>query len=654
MGAGWNPLYCSCVTFPDKPLSAPFTIKWSIAAQNLLSVGAYLNKLEFCFQKQRAKDSDMNPFSKDTPKNHSTIEVLSDDRIASSSNSNEKKLYTATVKEDFDEDLDVASESVVTKPKSKWAKLNILANEIDPSAHTERRLKQRHIDLIAIGGSIGTALFVTIGSALMNGGCGNLLVAFTIHGLLVIYIVTLTIGELVCYLPVDSPFITHAGRFIDPAFEVVCGYNFYIMVSLYIPFEITSVNSMIHFWKSKDTYNPAESFVPQIIIYLALNIFAVNWYGESEFILAIGKLILAIGLLFFTFITMVGGNPQHWAFGFHNFSGVDNAFPKYLGTGASAFWAAYLKAVFTEVAPEYLGMVAGEAQNPRKTMPRAFKGIIYRLSIFYVLGAMSVGILLKHDDPTLVSAVSNGAAGANVSPYVIAMKNMSIKVLPDIVNVLCITSSFSAGNSYIYCSSRALYAMAKRGKAPKIFTVCMKNGVPIYGIALAVAWSCLSLLQLGNTASVALDWMVNLCTGSQVMNYFFMMITYLGFYRACKAQGVSRFTMPLQAWTTKYQPWPAIFSLVTTGIIIMFLGCQAFMPSFDVNSFLYYYLMVFVNIGIFIGYKLIFRTKFVKPEEADLFTGLKEIDEHERVFYAEHQVKEGKQNWSSRFMQWIF
>lgn len=492
-------------------------------------------------------------------------------------------------------------------------------------------------------------MFVTIGNALMNGGCGNLLVAFAIHGLLVIYIVTLTIGELICYLPVDSPFITHAGRFVDPAFEVMCGYNFYIMVSLYIPFEITSVNSMIHFWR--DDYNPADSFVPQIVIYLVLNVFAVNFYGESEFVLAIGKLILAIGLLFFTFITMVGGNPQHWAFGFHNYKGVDNAFPEYLGSGASAFWAAYLKAVFTEVAPEYLGMVAGEAQNPRKTMPRAFKGIIYRLSIFYVLGALSVGILLRHDDPTLVAAISNGAAGANVSPYVIAMQNLKIKVLPHIVNVLCMTSSFSAGNSYIYCSSRALYAMARRGKAPKFFTICLKNGVPIFGIAMAVAWSCLSLLQLGDTASVALDWMVNLCTGCQVLNYFFMMITYLCFYRACKAQNVDRLTMPLQAWTTKLQPYPAIFALVTTFLIVMFLGAQAFLPSFDVNSFLYYYLMVFVDIGVFVLYKLVFRTKRIKPEEADLFSDLAQIDEHERKFYAKHE-EEKKEGWT-KFMNWI-
>lgn len=587
-------------------------------------------------------------------KESSNIEVLETSDSFNNSSQNEKKLYDVSVVGEVSDSESISNADDTPKEKKWYSKFNFIADQVDMEAHTERKLNQRHIDLISIGGSIGTALFVTIGTALMNGGCGNLLVSFTIHGLCVIYIVTLTIGELVCYLPVDSPFITHSGRFVDPAFEMVCGYNFWLMVSIYIPFEITSVNSMIHFWR--EDYSPVYVFIPQIVVYVFLNVATVNYYGESEFFLSIGKLILAIGLLFFTFITMVGGNPQHWAFGFTNFKGVHNAFPTYKGSGASAFWAAYLKAIFTEVAPEYIGMIAGEAKNPRKTLPRAYKSVVYRLSVFYILGALSVGILLKHNDPTLVKAVSEGAAGANVSPYVIAMRNMKINVLPSIVNALCITSTFSAGNSFVYCSSRAIFAMAKRGKAPKFFTVCTKNGVPIAGVICAIGFSCLSLLQLGDSASVALDWMVNLCTGCQIMNYFFMMITYLFFYRACKVQGVDRTKMPLQSWCTKLQPYPAIFCLIITGIIIMFLGSSAFVPSFDTNSFLYYYLMAFVDIAIFVSYKLIKKTKFVKPEEADLFSGLAEVDEHERKFYEElelHKQSRGASKFNT-ILHWLF
>lgn len=534
--------------------------------------------------------------------------------------SNDEK-QTTTI-EDYEES-NLSSSDYISKP---------LSLSSDSKYTTHRNLKPRHIDLIAIGGSIGTGLFVTIGQGLLNGGCGNLLLAFCINGFIV-YVVTLSIGELICYLPLDSPFITHAGRFVDPAFEFCCGLNFYLMISLYIPFEITSVNSMIHFWR--DDYSPATAIVPQIVIYLLLNIFTVRWFGESEFYLSVGKMFLAVGLIMFTFVTMVGGNPQNDAFGFKNFKGVANAFPEYLGSGASAFWAAYLKAIFTEVAPEFLGMVAGEAANPRKTMPRAFKTIIYRLAFFYVLGALSVGVILNREDPTLIQAVAEGAPGANVSPYVIAMRNMKIKVLPDIVNVLCITSSFSAGNSYVYCSSRALFALAQRGLAPKIFRVCLKNGVPVYALLMAIAFSCLSLLQLGSAASFVLSWMINLCTSGQVLNYFLMMVTYLHFYRACKVQHLDRRSMPLQTWCTRLQPFPAIFAMISEFVVIIFLGCPAFIHTFDINSFLYCYLMIFISIVSFTIYKLVFKTKYVKPEEADMFSGLAEIEEYEKKYYAQ-------------------
>ena len=118
-------------------------------------------------------------------------------------------------------------------------------------------------------------------------------------------------SSMIFYLPVGFPFKTHAGRFVDPAFEIVCCYNFYIMVSFYIPFEITSVNSMIHFWRYGSEYSPPAAFIPQIVICLFLHIYAVNLYGRAKFFLAIGKLVLALGLLFFTFVTMIGGNPHH-------------------------------------------------------------------------------------------------------------------------------------------------------------------------------------------------------------------------------------------------------------------------------------------------------------------------------------------------------
>lgn len=465
----------------------------------------------------------------------------------------------------------------------------------------------------------------------------------------VVFGVTASCGEFVCYLPIESPFIQMAGRCVDRAFEVTVGVNYYLMISIYIPFEITALNGMIHYWR--DDYSPAITFCVQIVIYTFLNIMAVRWFGESEFYLAIGKVILAIGLIFFTFIAMVGGNPQHDAFGFRYWINP-GPFVALYTTGSMGnfhgFMAAMNKACFTIVGPEYLSMVANEAgQETRKVLAGTFRSVFYRLIVFYILGALCVGVLVASNDPTLIKLASSGStSNGSYSPYIIAMNNMGIKVLPSIVNALCITSTFSAGNSYVYCSSRALYGMSRSGIFPRFFQYCTKSGVPIYCVGVAFLWSLLSLLQLGESSSKVLNWLVNLCSGAQVLNYFFMCVTYLAFYRAVNVQGIDRFKFTYRSW---FQPYTALFCGFMTLSMVGALGYTVFMPGqWSVENFLTYYLMVLLAIGIFIGYKLIYRTKFVRSMDADLFTGLEEVELHEQHYletqnhhsYADRTLKE--------------
>lgn len=131
-------------------------------------------------------------------------------------------------------------------------------------------------------------------------------------------------------------------------------------------------------------------------------------------------------------------------------------------------------------------MTAGEAQNPRHNMPRAFRSVFYRLSLFFLLGSLCVGLVVPYNDPDLLHAISNPHAGAGASPYVIAMRHMRIPILPHIVNALVMTSVFSAGNSYVYCASRTLYGLALERQAPTIFLRCTRSGVPVYSVGLTV------------------------------------------------------------------------------------------------------------------------------------------------------------------------
>jgi amino acid transporter len=247
----------------------------------------------------------------------------------------------------------------------------------------------------------------------------------------------------------------------------------------------------------------------------ALNVLAVKAYGEAEFWLSGGKVILIMIVFSFTFITMVGGNPEHDAYGFRYWKNP-GAFKEYRTTGSigrfEGFLAALWSASFTVVGPEYISMVAAEAKRPRIYIKNAFKTVYIRFGIFFIGGALAVGIVCASNDKTLTAIFAGTAAGsgtASASPYVIAMQNLKINGLPHLVNALLVTSIFSAGNTYTYAATRSLYGLALEGRAPKFLRYCTKSGVPVFCFAVVMCFPCLSYLQLGSGSAVVLNWFVS-------------------------------------------------------------------------------------------------------------------------------------------------
>ncbi|ODV95401.1 hypothetical protein PACTADRAFT_50127 [Pachysolen tannophilus NRRL Y-2460] len=526
-------------------------------------------------------------------------------------------------------DISICSRSISDQNSSETGKESHEKKFLDKNFTTKRHLKSRHIQLIAIGGSIGTGLFVTIATGLIKGGAAGLLIA-TVFWTCVMLLLTSAVGEMVVQYPAPSPFVEMAGRCIDEAVECAAGWNFFLMEALYIPFEITAVSSIIDFWR--DDYSAAIPISIIIALYTAINVFNVKYFGESEFWLSIGKLILCVGLLFFTLITMCGGNPAHDAFGFRYFK-IDPFGSGYVTTGGLGKFEGWLGALFQAnffvVGPEYISMIANEAHYPvRKNLSTCFKTVIWRLCLFYIGGALSVGILIAYNNPTLVAANTAGESSAAASPYVIAMENLNIKVLPDIVNAIILLSALSAGNSYFFCSSRQLYSLSKRGFAPAFFQICTSSGVPIFCILVVIAFACLSFMELGTGGSLtALTYITSICTKSQMLNYLYMGVTYIAFYHACKAQGIDKSTYAYRSW---FQPYSAyivtFFLLVLCGV----QGYTVFLPGWwSVEDFIFYYIMIFVNVAIYIFWKVIKRTPFRKSSEVDLVSGLKEIEEYE-------------------------
>ncbi|EME49219.1 hypothetical protein DOTSEDRAFT_68095 [Dothistroma septosporum NZE10] len=495
----------------------------------------------------------------------------------------------------------------------------------------QRRLGNRQIQLLAIGGSIGTALFVSIGSGLQHAGPAGLFLAYTIYSCF-LGLVNNCIAEMTTMMPVSGGFIRLAGEWVDDAFGFMAGWNFFLYEALLIPFEITALCTVLEFWR--DDIPAGAVIAVAIVLYAILNCLAVKAYGEAEFWLSGGKVLLIFLLFSFTFVTMCGGNPAHDAYGFRYWK-TPGAFASYLSTGDlgrfEGFLAGMWSASFCVVGPEYISMVAAEAKRPRIYIKNAFKTVYWRFGLFFIMGSLAVGVLIPYNDPTLTAILagkSEGGGTAAASPYVIAMQNLGVTGLPHFVNALLVTSIFSAGNTYTYCATRSLYGLALEGRAPGFLRYCTRGGVPLACFLVTMCFPCLAFLQLSSGSAKVLTWLVNLITAGGVINYIVMTLTYIFFYNACKAQGLDRKTLPYTGW---FQPYSAYLGLIWMICIVFCYGYSSFTP-WSVDDFFTYYTMVILAPILYVGWKLVKRTRIVRPHEADLVWERPIVDAYEETF----------------------
>ncbi|KAH7090205.1 amino acid permease/ SLC12A domain-containing protein [Paraphoma chrysanthemicola] len=504
---------------------------------------------------------------------------------------------------------------------------------VDNLDQLQRHLGNRQVQLIAIGGSIGTATFVSIANGLVKGGPGSLLLAYTIYSCM-LGLVNNSMAEMACYMPVSGGFIRMAGHWVDESLGFWVGWNFFLYEAFLIPFEISALNLVFTYWTDKI---PVAAVVAVcIVLYFCINAFVVKWYGEAEFWLALGKVFLILIVFSFTFITMVGGNPQKDAYGFRYWNNP-GAFAEFITTGDLGRFEGFLgclwSAAFTVVGPEYLSMLSGEVKLPRRYLKSAFKVTYARFAFFFIGSALCVGIVIPYNEKTLLdilSGSSEGAGTAAASPYVIAMRNLKISGLPHLTNALLCTSIFSAGNAYTYYGTRSLYSLALDGHAPKILRKCTKAGVPMYCLCITILFPCLGFLNVSSGSAKVLTWFTNIITAAQIIDYIVICITYLFWYRACKAQGLDRRSMPYFASFQPYSTWVALIFLTC---VVTCYGYPVFLPGrWAIDTFFTFYLMVLVAPFLFFGWKFYKGTKFIKPLEADLQWQKAVIDAYEDNF----------------------
>jgi amino acid transporter len=399
----------------------------------------------------------------------------------------------------------------------------------------------------------------------------------------------------------------------------------YIIV---LPAEISAAAVLISYWTpagqddstcTSAICNNALWVGLLLVLVIAINFAGTRIFGEFEFWACSIKVITIVGLIIAGIVITSGGGPNHQSIGFRfwketggfvQYEGIAGAKGRFLG-----FFAVLLQGAFAFIGTEITAIAAAEAASPRRSIPRAIKSVWIRLVIFYVASAFIIGLLVSPDDPSL-----NLGTAAAKSPFVIAIRNAGISTLPSIINAALLTSATSAGIADLYVSSRALYGLALRNQAPKIFLKVRKDGLPWVSVAFCAAFSLLSFMAASTgSAGTAFGYFSAMTAECGIISWICILTAYIRWYKGRQEQGLGRSTLTYKA---PFQPYLSYYGLVVASRVLIFGGFTAFMGSFDTSAFITTYFPIPFFIVLVIGWKLWHKTRIISSAEMDFQTGV--------------------------------
>lgn len=511
------------------------------------------------------------------------------------------------------------------------------SKEVIYSEEVKRGLKARHISMIAIGGTIGTGLFISTGGILSKAGPVSSLISFLFMTTLA-FGVTQSLGEMATYIPALGSFTQFVARWCSPALGAANGINYWFSWAITFALELSVVGQIIEYWTFAV---PLAAWIGIFfVILLCSNLVPVKFYGEIEFWIAFMKIIAVVGWLIYALVMVCGGgktgpigfrywrNPGPWGPGIL----VSN-----VNTGRFLGWlSSLINAAFTFQGCELVGLSAGESRNPRKTVPSAIRKVLIRILVFYVLCMLFIGLLVPYNDPSLDSEASYVAA----SPFIIAINNSGTKVLPDIFNAVILVTIISAGNSNVYCGSRILYGLAEAGVIPRIFKRTTKQGVPYVAVIFTALFGLLGFLACSDQGNKAFNWLLNITAVSGLIAWGWISVTHIRFMNILRARGISRDSLPFKA---RFMPYGAYYCAILIFILCFIQGFSCFW-DITASGFLTAYISLIVFAGTYVIFHFFFngfgKKAFTKQaflidiEDCDIDTGVREADED----YEEEEV----------------
>ncbi|GME75819.1 unnamed protein product [Ambrosiozyma monospora] len=486
-------------------------------------------------------------------------------------------------------------------------------------SNLKRRLYGRHLQMIAIGGSIGSGLFVGSGTALKNGGPASVLLSWLLSGSMM-YCTVQALGELAVTYPVSGAFVQYSSRFISPAWGFAMAWNYTIAWTLYLPLELVAASITIKFWD--ESINPAAWVSIFYALIVIINIFGVRGFAESEFVLSSIKVLAIIGFIILGIVLNCGGGPK----GDGYIGGRYWHDPGAFNHGFRGFCSVFPLSAISFTGTELIGLTAAETQNPRKTLPSAIKQVFWRIVLFYILSLLLVGLLVPYTDHRLLSSSS---VDASASPFVIAIKNGGINGLPSVMNAVIMISVVSVGNSAVFASSRSMMSLSQQGFGPKILMYVDREGRPLVGVIICLVVGLLGYLAVIPQQNKVFTWLLASSGLSSVVTWGCICISHLRFRYVLKLRGRGPNELPFAAQLGIYG---SIYGAVMACVVLVVEFWVALFPinkkGANAESFFQTWLYIPMMVCLCAIYMIWKRDcrLLIKLREIDIDTGRGPID----------------------------
>ncbi len=430
----------------------------------------------------------------------------------------------------------------------------------------KRGLSNRHIQLIALGGAIGTGLFLGIGRAAILAG-PSVILGYTIAGMIAFFIMR-QLGEMVVEEPVSGSFSFFAHKYWGPFAGFSSGWNYWILYILVSMAELTAIGVYVQFWWPEIPLWLSSLFF--FIVINAINLASVKVYGETEFWFSIIKVVAIIAMILFGSYLLISGSGGERAT-VTNLYNDEGFFPKgWLSTAEDGSYQGLLAALviimFSFGGLELVGITAAEAENPQKNIPRATNQVLIRILIFYV-GALFI----------LFSLMPWRLITADTSPFVEVFNTLNsyqltlwgktfyfTAIIANVLNIIVLTAALSVYNSCVYSNSRMLYGLAEQGNAPRFLKKLNKNHAPIVAILVSAALVFVCIIINWLIPEKALEILMSLVVSSLIINWIMISCTHLFFKNKLKAE--NRKTL----FPSFLYPWSNYLCLLfLSGVLVM-------------------------------------------------------------------------------------